>query len=387
MSALVRGDIFSLSLLASIMPHPAICSRPATRESSLLSDRDDQHLVDTSMDIAGLNVPSKFHPAYESPARHSIDDAGSPSPSADRISMEEAASLAENVPGVVLQPPSEDNADTFELLTPQALRRVRHHSGDSPSGLADLLKRKKGKKKAADQPSPSPILSAPSPSPRVLLRVPPRHSELPPLASVLERLASHTSPPVIDAPPASTHETYHRTIFARAALDLDLRNPYVIDRLRRILAKVAPDVDFTDLLESPPLDLPDPNTRVLLPGLRLTSSTPSFVRSVPSQPELLDGHTLALPSRVINAMKNNWNVHIPLTALSTHSLTSLSLSAREESGQALSVKDSIISLASSRLSAKDEGSLTAQEWLHAFPHQQPDNLSGGTEATYLSGIV
>ncbi|KIK99450.1 hypothetical protein PAXRUDRAFT_788586 [Paxillus rubicundulus Ve08.2h10] len=281
--------------------------------------------------------------------------------------MEEAASLVENILGVVLQPPSEDNTDTFKLLTPQALHRVRHHSGDSPSGLADLPKRKRGKKKATDQPSPSPILSAPSRSPQVLLRVPPHCFKPPPLASILEHLASHTSPPVIDAPPVSVHETYCCTIFAHVAIDLDLRNSYIINCLWRILAEVAPDVDFTDLLKSPPLDLPDPNTCILLPGLRLTSSTPSFVHSVPSQPELLDGHTLALPSWVINAMKNNWNVHIPLTALSTCSLTSLSLSTHEESGQALSLKDCVISLASSQLSAKDEGSLTAQEWLHAFP--------------------
>ncbi|KAF9226258.1 hypothetical protein BS17DRAFT_776958 [Gyrodon lividus] len=206
-------------------------------------------------------------------------------------------------------------------------------------------------------------------SPRLLLRLPPCQSDgVPPLVSVLEHLASCGTPANANVPPQSAHDIYHHTIFAQASKGLDLNVPYVVSHLWKVLAEVIPDVDFSDLLEAPILNLPDPNARLLLPGFQLATNSSSVVRLVPVQPEVLNGHKLALPARVVNVMKANWNVHIPLTTLSTRSLTSLTLSAREESGQALSVKDGVISLSSSRLSAKDEGFLTSQEWLHAFPH-------------------
>ncbi|KAF9218513.1 hypothetical protein BS17DRAFT_822796 [Gyrodon lividus] len=53
------------------------------------------------------------------------------------------------------------------------------------------------------------------------------------------------------------------------------------------------------------LDLPDPNAYLLLPGFQLATNPSSVVCSVPVQPEVLNGHRLALPAQVINVMKAN----------------------------------------------------------------------------------
>ncbi|KAF9224481.1 hypothetical protein BS17DRAFT_879930, partial [Gyrodon lividus] len=352
------------------MPRPTTRSHPIAQDSSPLPDDTDLFnlAADTSADFEGLSFPGALHSPH-SPSRPGADAQDVAPPSADRTPIEEAAALAENVPGVFLQPPSEEEASTHELLTPQTGRCTCAHSGDSPSGQSDFPKKNKGKKKAADQSAPSPEVTVASPSPRLLLWLPPCQSDgVPPLVSVLECLASRGTPANANVPPQSAHDIYHHTIFAQASKGLDLNVPYVVSHLQKVLAEVIPDVDFSDLLEAPILNLPDPNACLLLPGFQLATNSSSVVRLVPVQPEVLDGHKLALPARVVNVMKANWNVHIPLTALSTRSLTSLTLSAHEESGQALSVKDGVISLSSSCLSAKDEGSLTSQEWLHAFPH-------------------
>ncbi|KAF9224104.1 hypothetical protein BS17DRAFT_780480, partial [Gyrodon lividus] len=282
---------------------------------------------DTSADFEGLSFPGALHSPH-SPSHPGADAQDVAFPSADRTPIEEAAALVENVLGVFLQPPSEEEASAHELLTPQTGCCTHAHSGDSPSGQSDFPKKKKGKKKAADQSAPSPEVTVASPSPRLLLQLPPCQSNgVPPLVSVLECL--------------STHNIYCHTIFAQASKGLDLNVPYVVSHLWKVLAEVIPDVDFSDLLEAPILNLPDLNACLLLPGFQLATNSSSVVCSVPVQPEVLDGHKLALPAWVVSVMK--------------------------ESGQALSVKDGVISLSSSHLSAKDEGSLTSQEWLHAFP--------------------
>ncbi|KIK97380.1 hypothetical protein PAXRUDRAFT_824965 [Paxillus rubicundulus Ve08.2h10] len=122
------------------MPRPVTRSRSVVRESSPPSDVDsfDHRGVDTSVDFpdpAGLAVPCFI--SSKSPALLGNDDSEILSPSSIRIPIEDAAVLAENVPGVILQ-------------TPQAPRRVRSRSGDSSVGQPDFPKRKKGKKKAAD---------------------------------------------------------------------------------------------------------------------------------------------------------------------------------------------------------------------------------------------
>ncbi|KAF9222886.1 hypothetical protein BS17DRAFT_707685, partial [Gyrodon lividus] len=92
----------------------------------------------------------------------------------------------------------------------------------------------------------------------------------------------------------------------------------------------------------------------------------SSVCSLPREPAILDGHDLELPHRVVAIMKANWSTHIPLTALTAHSLASTSLAAKDEAGQALAARDGVLSLSSSKISAKDKGSLSPQDWIHAF---------------------
>ncbi|KAF9226996.1 hypothetical protein BS17DRAFT_813936 [Gyrodon lividus] len=114
-------------------------------------------------------------------------------------------------------------------------------------------------------------------------------------------------------------------------------------------------------------DLPNPSVHTLLPGFHLVPTASSSVCSLPRELAILDGYDLELPHRVVAIMKANWSTHIPLTALTTCSLASTSLAAKDEAGQALAVRDGVLSLSSPKISAKDKGSLSPQDWIHAFP--------------------
>lgn len=115
----------------------------------------------------------------------------------------------------------------------------------------------------------------------------------------------------------------------------------------------------------PSLDFPDPNAKVLLPGFQPASS--STICSIPTNPVCLEGFDFPTPPKVVSALRANWAVHIPLTALTTRSLNNASLASQEDSGQTISVdREGKLSLVSLKISAKDEGSISAQEWIHAF---------------------
>ncbi|KIK71758.1 hypothetical protein PAXRUDRAFT_22872 [Paxillus rubicundulus Ve08.2h10] len=93
-------------------------------ESSLPSDVNsfNQHGVDTSIDFpdpAGPVAPH-FLSFSEHPALLGNDGLEVLSPLSICILIEDAAALAENILGVNLQPPSEENVGTNSLLTPQA---------------------------------------------------------------------------------------------------------------------------------------------------------------------------------------------------------------------------------------------------------------------------
>ncbi|KIK74027.1 hypothetical protein PAXRUDRAFT_176885, partial [Paxillus rubicundulus Ve08.2h10] len=316
--------VFSSVISTLIMSRPFTCSHLVIHLSP--PSDDGFRTADPSVDFGALVVPSFCNSS--SPSHLGDVDSGSRSPSADCVPIEEAAALAENIPGVTLQPPLGDDASVHVLLTPQAPRWVHPHSGDSSAGQTDLPKRKRGKKKADDKSVPSPDVCPLTPAPKVLLWLPSLQAAAlshPPLASVLECLAARGPGPADDVPPPSSHDLYCHSIFAVASEGQDLSIPYVFNAVWKVLAEAVPDIDFLDLLASAPKNLPDPNAHMLLPSFQLATS--SVVHSVPSQPELLDGHTLALPSQVINVMKANWTIHIPLAALSTCSLTSLSQSS------------------------------------------------------------
>ncbi|KAG6374181.1 hypothetical protein JVT61DRAFT_4834 [Boletus reticuloceps] len=115
-------------------------------------------------------------------------------------------------------------------------------------------------------------------------------------------------------------------------------------------------------------DLPNLNQRTLLPTFSIPSSaSASTPRSLPTNPVILDGFDLPCPAKVISALKNNWTVHIPITALTMRTIATASFTAQEDVGHALLFKEGQLTVSSSKFSSKDEGSITAQEWFHAFP--------------------
>ncbi|KIK81280.1 hypothetical protein PAXRUDRAFT_15318 [Paxillus rubicundulus Ve08.2h10] len=167
------------------MSRPFTCSCLAIHSSP--PSEDGFHAADFSVDFLGLTVPGFSDSS--SPAQPRDIDLGSWSPSADCVPIKEAAALAENTPGVILQPPLGDDASVHALITPQAPCQVRPHSGDSSVGQLDLPKRKKDKKKADDKLVPSIEVYPLTPAPRVLLQLPHLWAAAPsqlPLASVLE---------------------------------------------------------------------------------------------------------------------------------------------------------------------------------------------------------
>ncbi|KAF9219393.1 hypothetical protein BS17DRAFT_821765 [Gyrodon lividus] len=96
-----------------------------------------------------------------------------------------------------------------------------------------------------------------------------------------------------------------------------------------------PKADFSECLAAPsspppapsmslPYDLPNPSVRTILLGI--LDNLVSLLGA---------GHDLELPHHVITIMKANWSIHIPILALTTHSLASTSLTAKEEAGQAV----------------------------------------------------
>ena len=112
-------------------------------------------------------------------------------------------------------------------------------------------------------------------------------------------------------------------------------------------------------------DLPDLNQWTLLPAFPSSSTTLPCV--LPENPILLDGFDLPTPAKVISALKGNWSVHIPITALTTCTIASASFASREDSSLALFFKEGQLTVSTSKFSAKDENSISAQEWIHAFP--------------------
>ncbi|KAG2119341.1 hypothetical protein DEU56DRAFT_709772, partial [Suillus clintonianus] len=92
-------------------------------------------------------------------------------------------------------------------------------------------------------------------------------------------------------------------------------------------------------------------------------------RSLPSNPVKLQGNTVPEPKAIVTALKNNWNVHILLNALSTNALILLGSSSRSQndSDHSLAVKDGVLTVASPSLDAKREPDMSLEDWIHAWP--------------------
>ncbi|KAG2737886.1 hypothetical protein P692DRAFT_201812473 [Suillus brevipes Sb2] len=117
-------------------------------------------------------------------------------------------------------------------------------------------------------------------------------------------------------------------------------------------------------------------SRTLLPGfgvsasaLGIGSSAATAPRLLPAAPVQLNGNTLPEAKAVATALRNNWLVHIPLSALSTKVLLTLGSSSRSqaESDQSLSVKEGVLTVTAPHLDGKHEGEMSYEDWCHAWP--------------------
>ncbi|KAG2748061.1 hypothetical protein P692DRAFT_20738290, partial [Suillus brevipes Sb2] len=107
---------------------------------------------------------------------------------------------------------------------------------------------------------------------------------------------------------------------------------------------------------------PDP-----LAGASPAPSPPSL--ALPTAPTQLRGNTLPESKVVATALRNNWGVHIPLSALSTKSLLQLGISshAQSDSDQSLSVKEGVLTVTAPHFDRKSERTISVEEWSHAWP--------------------
>ncbi|KAG6372084.1 hypothetical protein JVT61DRAFT_8797 [Boletus reticuloceps] len=322
------------------MPPRRVRARPATpsdqpEDSSPAGDNPiaDEDLDDDIPPISwNVNAQSSPHPPLPAPSVAAVmaSSPAAPGPAA-RVDLVQAAALAENVPGVTLVPPSDEEGASRALLTPpphNPPRRLR--SGGSSASAPPRKKLNKGKGQAVDLPADLAGLPGPPPT----IHIPPRP---PPLTDFLERLLTRPPSPS-KVPLPSSDWIYRSAVLLAASRGLDLKDPAVHPQVLQKLMELAPGVDFTDLLEQ-------------------AAHTPTS----------LDGFDLPCPAKVISALKNNWTVHIPITALTTCTIASASFATCEDAGHTLLFKEGQLTVSSSKFSSKDESSITAQEWFHAFP--------------------
>ena len=87
-------------------------------------------------------------------------------------------------------------------------------------------------------------------------------------------------------------------------------------------------------------------------------ATSSFTRKLPSVPVQLSGHEFCFPQKVMEVMHSSWQSHIPLTALLSKPLLSLSdrdpLAATPKPGRAISLM--------AALEDKDEPFMVTADW-------------------------
>ncbi|KAG1791074.1 uncharacterized protein HD556DRAFT_663696 [Suillus plorans] len=200
-------------------------------------------------------------------------------------------------------------------------------------------------------------------------------------------------------PPPVSYADEVQASFSRLTAGLDLLDPSVRARVHLAFRDHAAVIDVEALLPElpptitpsaargfPPLptvlpalpagNLPLPPSRSLLPGINLGGlssllggHSSAAHRSLPSAPMQLRGNTLPESKVVATALRNNWAVHIPLSAFSTKSLLQLGSSSRSQSDsdQSLSVKEGILTVSAPYFDGKSERTLTVEEWSHAWP--------------------
>ena len=210
----------------------SLSMRTRARPTGTIPDEDDP-----GAPIAGPSRDGAASPLLD-PAARARDAEPGPAPAASqsrvvtpsRVSLSEAAAVAENVPGIVLRPPSDENGNSISLFTPSRARAVSHPGSEDPSPAA--LPRRRHKRA---QP-PSPATSQVAPPSGVILKIPGRVH----IPTVLERLLDRDSPPAEES-----HEESARAFFADISKGLDLSKPEVVTSLKVVLVAITPDFDFS----------------------------------------------------------------------------------------------------------------------------------------------
>ena len=332
--------------------------------------------------------------------------------------------MTENVPEIVVCPPSDEHWALFSLLTPSHPKAIicpLSGGSDVSPGVAPPKCQHKQVASPGNPTSPCP------PNTSGFSMLIPSHQNLTP---VVDHIADAVSPtgPIYD-------EELVCQLIAGTVNQSDPTNPKTQSTLKMVLSCISPDLDVDTLIAqhaqglplssclilpclalhcltspyltlphlTPPLsyltlplccfpisqstchcscplapclyalsshciylpNLPDPSVRTLLPSFQLVSSASTSIHSIPTNLVLLNSHNLGLPSKVITIMKGNWATYILLNALSTTSLLSIASSSKDKTFQNLSVSDSrSLKLSAPKLNKRDEPLMSAHDWLH-----------------------
>ena len=263
-----------------------MCTR--ARPTGTIPDEDDP-----GAPIAGPSRDSTTSPLLD-PAAHARDAEPGPAPAVSqsrvvtpsRVSLSEAAAAAENVPGIVLRPPSDENGNSISLFTPSRARAVSHplSGGSEDPSLAALPRRRR--KRAWP---PSPATSQVAPPSGVILKIPGRAH----IPTVLERLLDRDS-----SPAKESHEESAWAFFVDISKGLDLSKPEVVTSLKAVLVAIAPDFDFSPFFPPQHLGTFTPSPPLLFlsrPTLHRITSPCAFHLHLPHLTPLLPYLTFMVP--------------------------------------------------------------------------------------------
>ena len=266
----------------------SLSMRTRARPTGTIPDEDDP-----GAPIAGLSRDSAASPLLDPAARACNAEPG-PVPVASqsrvvtpsRVSLSEAAAAVENVPGIVLCPPSDENGNSISLFTPSHARAVSHPlSGglEDPSPATLPRRRRKWAR------PPSPATSQVAPPSGVILKILGRAH----ISTVSEHLLNRDSPPAEES-----HKESARAFFVDISKGLDLSKPEVVTSLKAVLVAIAPDFDFSPFLPPQHLGMFTPSPPLLFlsrPTLHHIVSPCAFHLHLPHLTPLLPYLTFTVP--------------------------------------------------------------------------------------------
>ena len=239
--------------LAPLLMPPRTRARPALPVPSTDPVADSISSAPPQGDLPPSDMPSEDPDDAEDPG----SDDGGPS----HYPLSEAAAAAENVPSILLRPPTDENSASaaISLLTPSRSRAVtRPRSGGSANASPAVQPKRRQKQQAS--PAVSPGLSQPPSPSGVTLRIPP-HPHIP---TILDRIAG--------ASPVMLESELH-VIASAMAQKIDFTDPEVVASFKRVLGALAPGRDIEAPTHHSLFFIPRPSkTRLVLSSLPLLSA-------------------------------------------------------------------------------------------------------------------